>query len=101
VRTFWLVVVVAEIAFALFGTAVFLVRFGDPRRNAYPTMAWYIVLAAWAHAIELAALLLLGVGVTLPVPVFALVYALITGSVWYRLALMLIRNDFGPVRAPR
>jgi hypothetical protein len=95
---FWYALVMAELSVALLGTVVFLWRFGDPRRNSYPTMAWYIVLSAYAHAAELATLLLIGAGVRVPLVYLAVVYALVTGWVAYRLALIILGDRASPLR---
>lgn len=80
-------VITAEVALTMLTALAFVLLYGNPNNHSDKTMAWHIVTLALAAGVESAALLLLAFGITLPIPVYVLVFGSVCAASVWRLVL--------------
>lgn len=66
--------VLIELALIALASLAFVVFLGDPRRGADPIITWHLWSFAVLAAVEACSLLALGLGIRVPVVVFAIGY---------------------------
>lgn len=81
--------VVGEWAVTAVLAGIFLLVYGPPWRYEDKTMAWHITAVTAVTALESAGLFLVGIGVALPIWIFAVVYGVATAIVYWRLWLLI------------
>lgn len=79
------------------GAAVFLGFYGWPGKYQDTVMSWHVASVTAVAALEGFGLLLAALGAPLPLWLFALIYGVATGIVWWRLWLLLRSRRRAPV----